>query len=136
MKRESHAMLAHQTKQVTFLLPKIGTQNETLDSNIEEGCGGDDYFFFIIFLCGNFANNIEMAIAMRLWSLDPNKDGQTYPGRPSPQIWQRIQGASSKNSQRKSKLSLEQCPCKMEYMEKASFNLVPRQWTFNEESFV
>ena len=38
MKRESHAMLAHQTKQVTFLLPKIGTQNETLDSNIEEGC--------------------------------------------------------------------------------------------------
>ena len=38
MKRESHAMLAHQTKQVTFLLPKIGTQNETLDSDIEEGC--------------------------------------------------------------------------------------------------
>ena len=36
MKRESHAMLAHQTKQVTFLLPKIGTQNETLDSDIEE----------------------------------------------------------------------------------------------------
>ena len=33
MKRESHAMLAHQTKQVTFLLPKIGTQNETLDSD-------------------------------------------------------------------------------------------------------
>ena len=38
MKRESHAMLAHQTKQVTFLLPKIGTQNETLDSDIKEGC--------------------------------------------------------------------------------------------------
>ena len=38
MKRESHAMLAHQTKQVLFLLPKIGTQNETLDSDIEEGC--------------------------------------------------------------------------------------------------
>ena len=38
MKRESHAMLAHQTKQVTFLLPKIGTQNETLDSDTEEGC--------------------------------------------------------------------------------------------------
>ena len=40
MKRESHAMLAHQTKQVTFLLPKIGTQNETLDSDIKEGCLG------------------------------------------------------------------------------------------------
>ena len=38
MKRESHAMLAHQTKQVPLLLPKIGTQNETLDSGIEEGC--------------------------------------------------------------------------------------------------
>ena len=42
MKRESHAMLAHQTKQVTFLLPKIGTQNETLDSDIKEGCMEDD----------------------------------------------------------------------------------------------
>ena len=31
-------MLAHQTKQVLFLLPKIGTQNETLDSDIKEGC--------------------------------------------------------------------------------------------------
>ena len=64
-----------------------------------------------------------MAISMRLWSLDPIKDGQTYPGRPSPQIWQQIQGALSKNSQRKSKLSLEQCPCKMEYMEKVLFDL-------------
>ena len=27
-------------KQVTFLLPKIGTQNETLDSDIEEGLRG------------------------------------------------------------------------------------------------
>ena len=26
-------------KQVTFLVPKIGTQNETLVSDIEEGCG-------------------------------------------------------------------------------------------------
>ena len=34
-------MLAHQTKQVTFLLPKIGTQNETLDSDIKEGCQGE-----------------------------------------------------------------------------------------------
>jgi len=27
-------------RQVTFLVPKIGTQNETLDSDIEEGCTG------------------------------------------------------------------------------------------------
>ena len=27
-------------RQVTFLVPKIGTQNETLDSDIEEGCWG------------------------------------------------------------------------------------------------
>ena len=44
MKRESHAMLAHQTKQVLFLLPKIGTQNETLDSDIEEGCQAPNAF--------------------------------------------------------------------------------------------
>ena len=36
-------MLAHQTKQVTFLLPKIGTQNETLDSDIKEGCRGGEH---------------------------------------------------------------------------------------------
>ena len=49
-------MLAHQTKQVTFLLPKIGTQNETLDSDIEEGCRparfarGLDNFFSTSFM--------------------------------------------------------------------------------------
>ena len=50
-------MLAHQTKQVTFLLPKIGTQNETLDSDIEEGCRESLYLSASLKLFATFGHS-------------------------------------------------------------------------------
>ena len=70
MKRESHAMLAHQTKQVTFLLPKIGTQNETLDSDIKEGCQvashsgcGHSFVIWFIKCCKNLVRRVSSLIS-------------------------------------------------------------------------